>query len=213
MMRWKARSMSARSGMGLLSPCPLPAGERGIRQHRDGGDLDQGARAQEAGHDHAGGGREASLEDLAPDVRGLAIVLGGGDVLGGLHDVLEAAARRGQELAELLEDIASLGHDVAGPDDRPALVARGRARDEEQVARPHRRRERVAGRPGARARDHLVRGHRTLLWDAGGIAAGAGATAGAAGTAGSYRSRSWEARRGTRSPAGTDADRRASSPP
>src|SRR5882724_6013827 len=164
MMRWKAWSISRGPGMALSpSPCPLPGGERGIRQYGDGRDLDERALAQEPGHDDAGGGREAPLEELAAHLGGLAVILGGGDVLRGLHDVLEPAARRGQELRELPEDVAGLGRDVAAPDDRAALVPRGRARDEEQVPRTDRGRERVAGGPGARPRDHLVGWHRILL--------------------------------------------------
>src|SRR5688572_20675856 len=100
MMRWKAWSIRRVSGMRFS----LRIGQDG-----DGRDLDERALAQEAGHDDAGRGREAALEELAAHLGGLAVVLGGGDVLGGLHDVLEAAARRGQEPGELLEDVARLG--------------------------------------------------------------------------------------------------------
>src|SRR5258707_7876949 len=159
MMRWNARPISW--GSAMASSWSGRSGRAG--QHRDRRDLDQGALAQEPGHDHAGGGRETLPEELPADAGGAGVVLGGRDVVGGLHDVLEAAARGPEQPAELLEDVAGLGHDVARPDDLPVLVSPGRARDEEEIARAHRRRERVAGRPGGPAGDHLVRGHRLLL--------------------------------------------------
>src|SRR4029077_13592417 len=124
MMRWNARSISCGSAM-VSSSWWVRSGRVG--QHRDRGDLDQRALAQEPGHDHAGGGRETLPEELPADAGGAGVVLGGRDVVGGLHDVLEAAARGPEQPAELLEDIAGLGHDVPRPDHLLLLVAPGRA--------------------------------------------------------------------------------------
>src|SRR5260370_20526527 len=124
MMRWNARSISC--GSAMASSWSGRSGRAG--QHRDRRDLDQGALAQEPGHDHAGGGRETLPEELPADAGGAGVVLGGRNVVGGLHDVLEAATRGPGPPAELLHDVAGPGPDVARPRHLPALVPRRPAR-------------------------------------------------------------------------------------
>src|SRR5213592_1042233 len=113
------------------------------RQDRHGRDFDERPLAQEPLDDHARGRRERPLEELPADVGRLPVVLGGRDVLGRLHHVLEAGPHGFQEPLELLEDVAGLAHDVAWADDLTALVRRRRARDEQEVPGAHRRGKRV----------------------------------------------------------------------
>src|SRR3990167_1335456 len=84
------------------------------RQHRDGLDLDERALAQQPPYHHAGRRRVLRLEELPPDRGRLPVVLGRDEVLGRLHDVLEARPGLGQDPGELLEDVAGLPDDVAG---------------------------------------------------------------------------------------------------
>src|SRR5215813_15084645 len=125
----------------------------------DGGDLDDGALAQQARHDHARRGRVGRPEELPPHLGCPPVLLRGCDVFGRLDDVLHASASRLEEALELAEDDPRLLDDVAGRDEL-AMVVRGRgARDEEEVAGPHSGRERVACGPGRRTDDRLERGH------------------------------------------------------
>src|SRR5262245_36871951 len=155
--RMGARYVTWMSALDTPKKCPCS-----VRKDRDRGDLDQGALAEQAAHDDTGGRWIRGTENLPADGRRLHVVLRRGDVLGGLDDVLEASAGRTQDGVELPVDVARLRHDVAGADDAPALVARGRPRDEQEIADSHRGRKRVALGPRP-ARDHLVCRHPRLL--------------------------------------------------
>src|SRR5215472_6179184 len=165
---WRRCTASGHPGYHRPRPLirPLGAGAVGPRrvgwlrrEDREGRDLDQGSLPQQALDDHAGRGRIAALEELAPHLRGAMVVLGGGGVVRGLHDVLEARARRLEELREPPKDLTCLPGDIPGRDEPPLLVGGRGPGDEQEVAGPDGRREGVAFRPRPRSRDDLVGWH------------------------------------------------------
>jgi hypothetical protein len=85
-----------------------------------------------ASHDQERAGRSRLAQEILPHVAHR--IVRGEDRQ--CDDVIEPAVRRGQRPAQVGEDLADLGVDVADADQHAVAVLRNLARDDQQVSRP-----------------------------------------------------------------------------
>src|ERR1700730_1528483 len=125
-------------------------------QYGHGRNLNQRVFAQEPGNKDPCRGRVRCLEELSAHCGCALVVLGRGEKVVRLHDVVARATNRVEKLLELPEDLARLLDYVARCGNFAVVICAGRTRQPDHVADAQRRYVGILWGPGLSACDGLA---------------------------------------------------------